>query len=543
MKRRRKGTGTIENAAGGRKRARIPTPTGRRDLGTFDTVEEAETMLNAARAVLTDGHHVEGVTLGIWAQRVLDRREAEGYRSADSDWSRWRAHLERAGISQLAVKTVVKADVLEWLDVMAAKKAADRRGRRKLGRQTIQNALNLLRAVLEDAVQRGLIADNPARGVRVPRRVVSTEDPWTWLEPWEQDAIYRCEAIPLHARLWMAFAWGTGLREGEQFNLRLGDVFLASPRPYLVVRRGSAKHGPKDTRAHRSTRSKIRRVPLFGIGLEALGRWLDMLPRYCKSNPLGLVFPGPTGARKPIGKPLHVTRRPRPRANPVPVNPMPEYLAAAGITPERRHDGRAVRWHDLRHTCAASLVSGWWGRRWSLGEVRSLLGHTSVTVTERYAHLADSALQSAAAETAWGGSPVEGPNPPGGHKPVISPKSSADRAVESLVTTRNHSESHLRDLNPRPTVYETVGFTNNAGDLNQRQAPSRARGALQEIAGGGHALAGALLVELVAGGHEGAAAALAEVAAGRWGLAVELFATMAAEAGEAAPLRAAGGAS
>ena len=60
---------------------------------------------------------------------------------------------------------------------------------------------------------------------------------------------------------------------------------------------------------------------------------------------------------------------------------------------------RNVRWHALRHTCASSLVSGWWGRQWTLSEVCELLGHGSVTTTERYAHLADTVLKQAARET------------------------------------------------------------------------------------------------------------------------------------------------
>jgi integrase len=58
-----------------------------------------------------------------------------------------------------------------------------------------------------------------------------------------------------------------------------------------------------------------------------------------------------------------------------------------------------VRWHDLRHTCASFLLSGAVGRRWSMAELKEMLGHASVTTTERYAHFAKSALFEAAIES------------------------------------------------------------------------------------------------------------------------------------------------
>lgn len=58
-----------------------------------------------------------------------------------------------------------------------------------------------------------------------------------------------------------------------------------------------------------------------------------------------------------------------------------------------------VRWHDLRHTCGASLISGWWGRAWRLEEIKELLGHKDIAITQRYAHLAKGALLTAADET------------------------------------------------------------------------------------------------------------------------------------------------
>jgi site-specific recombinase XerD len=44
------------------------------------------------------------------------------------------------------------------------------------------------------------------------------------------------------------------------------------------------------------------------------------------------------------------------------------------------------------------LVSGQWGRKWSLEEVKAFLGHASVKTTERYAKFAGDALMAAAKE-------------------------------------------------------------------------------------------------------------------------------------------------
>lgn len=49
--------------------------------------------------------------------------------------------------------------------------------------------------------------------------------------------------------------------------------------------------------------------------------------------------------------------------------------------------------HDLRHTCAAHLISA----GVPLAEVRDLLGHSTVTMTERYAHLAPARVRDAVA--------------------------------------------------------------------------------------------------------------------------------------------------
>jgi integrase len=59
---------------------------------------------------------------------------------------------------------------------------------------------------------------------------------------------------------------------------------------------------------------------------------------------------------------------------------------------------RDARIYDLRHTCASSLAAGWCGRRWSLHEIKEALGHSSIVITMRYAHLGERAMRAAADE-------------------------------------------------------------------------------------------------------------------------------------------------
>ena len=162
----------------------------------------------------------------------------------------------------------------------------------------------------------------------------------------------------------VAFAIGTGLRQGEQWSLRWADVDLNKME--LTVRYGSEGQPTKS--------GKIRRIPLFGLAKDA---FVALLYHVGDAEPKrSVVFPALRGDRRQKGEPAD----------------WKAWVRAAGIT-------RNVRWHDLRHTCASSLVAGWWGRRWSLYEVKEMLGHASITTTERYAHLADSALKLAARET------------------------------------------------------------------------------------------------------------------------------------------------
>ncbi len=101
-------------------------------------------------------------------------------------------------------------------------------------------------------------------------------------------------------------------------------------------------------------------------------------------------------------------------------------LSLAGIT-------RSVRWHDLRHTCGSSLVAGFWGPPQPLIVVRDMLGHSSVSVTEIYAHLGPTPLKEMAKVV--GGQLVGGGGPTPSSVAAISSESFGEPRVGLEPTT------------------------------------------------------------------------------------------------------------
>ncbi len=416
------GSGSVERQRSGRYVARLPRIFGRRSVGCFDTEEEAHRELDLAIARLVEGHGAVGDgTLRGWGAAWLDRRELGGSRNVATDRSRWGRHVMRARFADWPLPRIRRRDVRAWVESLRATAAADKRGARQLSAKTVRECLLLLRRCLQDAVDEELIDTNPADRIRVKRPAKIEHQAWTFLDPDEQRLLKLCTTIPEPDRLRALFAIGTGLRQGEQWNLELVDVHVVDA-PHVVVRYGGPNHEPPKN-------NRIRRVPLFGLALKAARRWLRLLPDYCPDNPFGLMWPTERGCRRQRSKSYG----------------WPEHQQLAGIR-------RGVRWHDLRHTCASSLVAGWWGERWTLQEVAALLGHSSVTVTERYAHLAQSAIRERADRT------------PGarGAQQVTSAHKLIRRNLERFRWLRG------QDLNLRPSGYEGDAIPSDGAGLDPR---------------------------------------------------------------------------
>jgi integrase len=376
--RRRRGQGSIEELPSGKFRARMPGD--RHPLGIFDSRELARARLDAARDLVATREltPVRGRTIRDFGEAYITRKTRRGVRGVNALRSRF-AHVLDSKFADWALEEITVGDVDAWLDRLQQKRVLRGTTEKTIATSTVRQVLSLLVSMLDDAQTRGFVSRNVAKLAEAPEERDDEEDgPWTYLEPLQQVQLVERGFPDRIERLVVKFAMGSGLRAGELVTLGLADVHLDDARPWVYVRFGSAKDGKR-----RGTKSrKPRVVPLFGMALEALREWMGLLPAAFPKNPHRLVFPRPQGGFRDSN---HVLGR---KGS---ADLWQEGVKRAGVGP--------MRWHDLRHTCASSLIAGWWGRAWRTEEVQKFLGHASIRTTERYAHLGDSVVHDAASAT------------------------------------------------------------------------------------------------------------------------------------------------
>lgn len=221
----------------------------------------------------------------------------------------------------------------------------ERRGKAKS--QTITKELRTLKAILNKAVEWKVIRENPIQHVKEPRNLDSK--PPRFYTAAEMALIYQaCHAQvnnghgpqpdPLHASMWKLMA-NTGLRRGESMILRWAWI-------------GRREMKILSTEEERTKSGKWREIPLSDGALEALER----LPRG------DLVFPRMT---------------------------LPSLSRA--FSNDAKRAGVVGSIHSLRHTYCSHLVM----RGVPLRTVQILAGHSSIAVTEKYAHLSPDHLRDA----------------------------------------------------------------------------------------------------------------------------------------------------
>lgn len=218
--------------------------------------------------------------------------------------------------------------------------------RRNLARKTVNNHLAILARCLRSAMQWGHTEQMPTiQLLRVGA------PPFKVLTKRESCLLFRDNSEPMW-NLMIRIALRTGLRRGELMALDWTDIDLQHNR--LTVRHAASAGVITSPKTF-----QVRTIPLASDIAEELTR---------SAKVSGFVFTSPSGQLCREGTVEVAIRR---------------ICDRLGI--------QRIGWHALRHTFATDLAAA----GVPLHVVKELLGHATITMTMRYAHVAPSMLDSA----------------------------------------------------------------------------------------------------------------------------------------------------
>ena len=363
-----RGTGTvpsIRKRPSGNYEARYRDPKGRSRGKTFATRAEARRFLAEIEHALVDRAYRDPalgrVRFAEYAQWWLANRPELRPRTQELYEGLLRIHIVPT-FGEVRFDQLTSPLVRSW---HASLTSAPRPGP-----VTVAKAYRLLRTILNDAVDDGLLVKNPCsiRGAGVER---SPERPIATLE--QVDAL--AEAIEPRYRAMVLLATFCGLRLGELLALRRDRIDLGKARVLVVeqvveLHDGTRTVGPPKTAAGRRTVA----IPPHIVGdLEA------HLSAFVGIDPDSLVFPAPDGG---FVRKSNFHRRVW--------GPATARVGMAGF-----------HFHDLRHTgntLAASTGA-------STKELMARMGHASARAALIYQHATESrdvAIAQALSELATG---------------------------------------------------------------------------------------------------------------------------------------------
>jgi integrase/recombinase XerC len=283
--------------------------------------------------------------IGRYLDYLTDQRHVseETVRAYRSDLAIFQAYLEE-NMPEL-IGSPEKISVLSVRGFIAGM------SRSGLQRSSIARRLSAVRSMLRHAVRQGDLESNPAETISAPRlpkklpRDMTVDEIFTLL-----DRISGKEPAELRDRAILEFLYATGLRVGELVSLDLHDIDL-SAGVVRVLGKGN----------------KERMVPFGGKAKEAMRAWLKAAKeRRAKAAEPEALFLNLRGGR--------LTDR-----------------SVRRILNQRILDAALhldVSPHAIRHSFATHLL----GAGADLRAIQELLGHASLSTTQRYTHVTPDSL-------------------------------------------------------------------------------------------------------------------------------------------------------
>jgi integrase len=327
---------------------------------SFDRLTDAKKWASATESAIREGRHFKTTeakkhtfadAIDRYSSDVLPIRfnsTEQRNRRPMLEW--WRAKVGHCVMADLSTATFAQArDSL----------AKEGRKGRPLSPATINKYFVVAKDILKRCVNEWhWLEQSPLRDGRVelpelPRGIVRFLD---------DDELARlttaCKESP-NPLLYPAFvlAISTGMRQSETMNL----YWREPENPPTEIAWGVVNLSESCIILHETKNGDRRRVPLTNLALAELQK-LGKVRRL--DTPL--VFPSPTHPNKPIE------------------------LKKAWLNALNRAEVNNFRWHDLRHCTASYLAMG--GA--SMVDIAAVLGHRTLDMVKRYAHLSDGHIAS-----------------------------------------------------------------------------------------------------------------------------------------------------
>jgi integrase len=307
---------------------------------TFKRLTDAKKWIQDTESAIRDGRHFKtaeakkhtfGELVDRYIKDVLPKKPKQAVRQKmQLEW--WK---ERMGVYSLA--DITPALIVQYRDELAIGETY--RGTQRSPATVVRYLAALSHAFSTAVNEWQWLEDSPVLKVKKPSE---SRGRVRYLDDDERPKLLA--ACKESSNTWLypcvVLALATGMRHGELMGLVWKDVSLKDG--FLIL--------------HETKNGERRRVPLSGIALELLKEHSKI-----KRIDTQLLFPSNVDAQRPIDLRHSFTAA----------------LKVAGIDD--------FHWHDLRHCTASYLAMN--GA--SLAEIAEVLGHKTLQMVKRYAHLSD----------------------------------------------------------------------------------------------------------------------------------------------------------
>jgi integrase len=248
------------------------------------------------------------LTVGAYLERALERQSPE---LRDTTRRNKSGHVKRhlvPALGRVLLAELTPKIVGEFVTEFRTRPRSDKEDAEPHAAHTVRNVVATLRDLLDDAVDLGLLASNPARSKLVRKQVPAAEtlaakrlgtEATVHVAAVDLAKLLECPLVPFDRKVRWLVSFTTGLRDGETSALRWCDVHLDAEVPHAGVTRALSTMRAKGDRSASElaftppkTRHGSRRVPLCTLAVHALREWRAVLGDAGDESPL---FPGPNG--------------------------------------------------------------------------------------------------------------------------------------------------------------------------------------------------------------------------------------------------------